>query len=210
MKRYAFFLSKSRGVKEIQHFSDNGTHFHSAINFSYQANILQDYGIKFTGNFFPPGYCHHHYTTIIFSAKTIIFLGEGKSDMDRYFGRMKLNIQQELKSGLVIQGNTIIHLKYWTRLLMFQKINRKNRWVIGCSSKYGEQHFLYYQCWPFSRAHYLSPIPGNQELRSYEFKDGSLYGATGTGFPLDEYKFILVSGLHTLVKESVKITISSP
>jgi hypothetical protein len=56
--------ARERGVKRVFGWSDNGPHFHCALLWTYQGQLLQRHGIEWIGNHFAPG--------------------EGKSDVDRY------------------------------------------------------------------------------------------------------------------------------
>jgi hypothetical protein len=50
-----YIEARSRGVKKVHAWSDNGTHFHSSAILSYHANTQNKHNIDWEGNFTTPG-----------------------------------------------------------------------------------------------------------------------------------------------------------
>eukprot|EP01088_Endostelium_zonatum_P001207 TRINITY_DN11506_c0_g1_i1.p1 TRINITY_DN11506_c0_g1~~TRINITY_DN11506_c0_g1_i1.p1 ORF type:complete len:420 (+),score=17.72 TRINITY_DN11506_c0_g1_i1:869-2128(+) len=76
--------ARDRGVTKIYAWSDNGKHFHCAMMWDFFESCSENYGIEWVGNHFEPG--------------------EGKNDLDRAFGRLKLAVSKFLRTGKELDG----------------------------------------------------------------------------------------------------------
>jgi hypothetical protein len=77
--------AKTRGVKKIKLWSDNGPHFHCTSLFDAISAMEKKFGIELEIDFFE--------------------VGEGKSDLDRHFGSTKQSIRTRVRNGKGLNGS---------------------------------------------------------------------------------------------------------